>query len=379
MQNWEQYLDFLISNECGLPAEFVRIVFERCLVPCFYYEHFWIKYANWSEEIEALPAVVELYQRGFLSLPKNCKTFRFKYLIFLKNSFGSNKDYVYTLFTQTVASYIKLWPNDAFLLGDYLSLLKRFHFPSNVDQQDDEIFNQQTLYSKFLETAVANYLEGKIDKKVPLQEMMNDKNLPIVVVELIRNAWLVLKNTVQTRKYFIAYGKNQLMKSSVTFWLTYYKFEKSLQNFTKLNKFINELGTVIFLPTTIISDIMNDYQNFFLLNSNAAQYQGFLLAVNLQKEMDPILYPGFKENDPGWTPGQFQNIPEWHKRREFRENGHPGIVEDRPRITNVVIQNNSSIYSRQAPPLPTFSNLEKINQPPKYNDYLSEQYFIISK
>ncbi|CDH14470.1 related to Pre-mRNA-processing factor 39 [Zygosaccharomyces bailii] len=378
IQNWEQYLDFLISSKNKFSREFVHSVFERCLIPCFYYEHCWIKYVNWCEEVYDWQVIVEMYQRGLSSLPTNCKTFRLKYLSFLKKNYRNKKDYVYTLYSQAVATYIKFWPSDTFLLKDYLAMFKRFYFSSMIEQDDETIFDQQKSYSAFLENALSKFLEGKIDKNIPLQDMVNDINVSIVVVELIKNTWLVLKNTIQTRKFFIAYSKNPLIKSSVTFWLTYYKFEKSLQNFTKLNKFVNDLGSVIFLPTAIVRDILDDYQNFFLLNASVADYQMFVPAIHTQKEIDPILLIGSKFNDPTWSPGQFQNISEWHKRREFRENGHPGVIEDRPRITNIILQQNSRWFSNCPPPLPAFSNLEKINQPLKYDDYMS-QYLKFSK
>ncbi|CAR29274.1 ZYRO0G04840p [Zygosaccharomyces rouxii] len=376
LQNWDQYLDFILSNrqKFNFTNPFIISVFERCLIPCFYYEHFWIRYVSWFEDWEELPHVVELYQRGSAVLPLNCKTFRIRFLGFLKKSFRINKDYVYSLFEETAASYMERFPSDAFIMTDYLALLKRHQFLSSIDQNDEEILQKQVCYAKYLETAITNYLQSKIAKDIPLQEMLNDINIPIVVVELIKITWLVLKNTMQARKYFIFYSKNPLMKSSVTYWLTYYKFEKWCQNYTKLNRFINDLGTKIFLPTAIVNDLLEDYRNFYLANSNVMHFQNFVQSTNERKEMDPILLTEFKMNDPNWLPGIHRESNDWHKTREFRENGHPGIIDERPQITNLICQYKSKFFDNQPPSIPAFRNLEKINQPLKYNDYLTKEY-----
>ncbi|GCE99503.1 hypothetical protein ZYGM_003610 [Zygosaccharomyces mellis] len=380
LQNWDRYLDFIISNQQKLNFTnlFITSVFERCLIPCFYYEHFWIKYVNWLENWEELPHVVELYRKGSMMLPLNCKELRIRFLGFLKKSFRINKDYVYSLFEEAAASYMKHFPGDAFIMADYLTLLKRYQFSSSVDQTDEGIWQKQLNYTKYLETAITNYLQSKIARNIPLQEMLNDTNISIVVVELIKTTWLVLKNTMQTRKYFIFYSKNPLMRSSVTYWLTYYKFEKWCKNYTKLNKFINDLGTKIFLPTAIVNDLLEDYRSFYLANSNVMHFQSFVSSANERKEVDPILLTQFKINDPIWKPRLHQESSDWHKTREFRENGHPGIIDERPQITNLICQCKSKFFDNQPPSIPAFRNLEKINQPLKYNDYLTKEYLGIS-
>lgn len=376
LENWDKYLDFITSNQKKLTFNnlFIISVFERCLIPCFYYEHFWIKYVNWLEDWEELMQIVDLYQRGSSVLPSNCKAFRIRYLGFLKKAFRVNKDYVYSLFTRAAASYMASWPSDVFVMTEYMALLKRYQFASAINQSDKEILQQQTSYAKYLESAITNYLQSSINKKIPLQEMLNDSNLPIVVVKLIKTYWLVLKNTIQTRKYFIYYSKSPLMKSSVTFWLTYYKFEKWSQNYTKLNKFVNDLGTKIFLPTTIVNDILEDYRNFYLANSDVTHFQNLLPAINDRKEVDPILLPNFKMGDPSWLPRSRRELNDWHKTREFRENGHPGMIDERPQITNFICHHKSKLFDNQAPSIPAFRNLEKINQPLKYDDYLTKEY-----
>lgn len=386
LENWDRYLDFLLNNKSELhfTKVLIKAVFERSLIPCLYYEHFWIKYANWigMENQSDIHTVVELYQRGTSALPISSKMFRAQYLTFLKRAFTKDKDFVFTIFTEATAEYMKLWPSDSFLMAEYLSLLKRFQFGSTIEQQDREILSKQTSYSKFLESTVTSYLDRNMDRNIPLHDMVNDYNLSVVVVELIKVTWLVLKNAMQTRKHFNLLSKNPLLKSSVSFWLTYYKFEKSNQNFTKLNKFINNLGTEIFLPTTIINDILADYKTFYLTNATIADYQTLSATADNRNEIplvDPILYSQLKINNPRWIPGQYRYNADWHKTREFKENGHPGIIDEKPQVSNILIELSSKSFGNNPPSLPTFRNLEKINQPMKYDDIFNKDYLKIDK
>ncbi|QLL34575.1 hypothetical protein HG536_0G04370 [Torulaspora globosa] len=377
LANWDRYLTYVEENEATkvFPTKFIESVFQRCLVPCLYYEHFWIKYHNWLElaKNSDLLTLIDSYQRGISRLPRSSKQFRYRFLDFLKKNYRKDKELILLSFTQTTAACIKLFPSETFLISEYLVLLKRSRFASSINQDEKEIHGQQILYAKELESAVSSYLNGTVDKGKPLQDMINDVNLPTVVVELIKTTWLTLKNSMQTRKYFNFYGKNRLFRSSTAFWLTYYKFEKSNQNFAKLNRFINDLGTEINLPVTIINDILRDYNSFYLANSNAGMYQTVRSAeedYNKLYSVDPILLSRFKRNDPLWVPGRSQNtsIADWYRTKQFRENGHPGILSDKPQISNTIVESSTRSQGNRRPPLPSFKNLEKINQQPRYEN-----------
>lgn len=376
LANWDRYLTFLMDNEITykFPPRFVESVFERCLIPCLYYEHFWIKFHKWLEDARRfdLPTLIDSYQQGMRKLPQSCKEFRFCFLEYLQRNYRQDKELAFLAFTQTVSSCVKIFPGETVVVRDYLALLKRHRFLSRIDQDEKNVFDQQASYAKELESAVAAYMEGNVDKGNPLQDMINDINLPIIVVEMIKTTWLTLRNTMQTRKYFNFYSKNRLVRSSATFWLTYYKFEKSNQNFAKLNKFINDLGSKINLPGTVINDILKDYQFFYLVNSNAGDYQAARIGEDNQNRsysVDPILLLQLKNNDPQWTPGNFHNGgADWYRTKEYKENCHPGIHDDKPQISNSIIECSTKSQGNRRPPLPTFRNLEKINQQPKYDN-----------
>lgn len=384
LKNWDEYLEHLqiIGEKYSLKKHMIQATFERCLIPCLYYEHFWIKFMRWfeKEQPSEVKHMVELFERGISVLPITSKAFRVQFLQYLKKNFRKDKKYIFTIFTQTIASYMKQWPGESSLMSEYLALLKRFKFGSTIDQRDKEILSQQTSYSKFLESALTNYLQGHVDRNIPLEDMINDSNLAVVVVELLKSTWLVLKNAMQTRKFFNSFGKNPLLRSSVSFWLTYYKFEKSNQNFTKLNKFINDLGTEIFLPTAIINDILSDYQSFYLINSTISDFQAQSTALENALEIgivDPILLSQLKINNPTWRPDFQRNTLDWYKTRDFKENGHVGIIDEKPQISNIIIEEDSKSFGNKLPPLPTFRNLEKINQTVKYENLLDRDYLKI--
>ncbi|CCH59051.1 hypothetical protein TBLA_0B02090 [Henningerozyma blattae CBS 6284] len=378
VNNWDAYLSFLLSNYKNnkISIKYVTMVFERSLTPCLYFEKIWLKYVNWlqNENYFQLPHVIDIYKRGNKVLAVQCREFRFQYIKYLKKQYSNNKDMVFVYFTEAIASFNEIWPLEVFPMGEYLVIVKRYKFASRISQPSKEILSKQTAFWKYLDKCVMNYLKKNIDLSDPLQSMMNDHNISAVISMLIKHVWLVLKNTMQTMKYFNYFGKIKILQSSVTFWLLYYKFEKSSKNFIKLESFINNLGSKIFLPTTIMNDILTDYSKFYLTNATVTDFQKAQKSDLYEEtpKLDPILYSHFKLNDPSWYPGKNFNITldNIQKKQEFKENGHPGIIIDKPQITNTIIGVNSKNFIKRPPGLPQFRNLEKINQSPRYTEYI---------
>ncbi|EJS42471.1 prp39p [Saccharomyces arboricola H-6] len=372
LENWAQYLNYVTDSSKSLDKKFVISVFDRCLIPCVYHEKVWMVYIEWliregsSDEI-----VVEVYQKANTFLPQYLKTLRYDFLTFLKRKYRSNRVLFNKIFNETVSHLLKVWPNDVSLMIEYICMWKRHSFKNSLDQTPREILEKQTSFTKILETSITNYMNNQIDPKVHLQTLINDKNLSIVVVELIKTTWLVLKNNMQSRKYFNLYQKNALIKDSVPFWLTYYKFEKSNVNFTKLNKFIRELGVEIYLPITIMNDILADYKAFYLTHSNIVIYEA---SNSDSSAFDSILYPELKISNPRYELIADAKLnAEWYKRTERKEAGHIGIMTERPQISNSIIECNSRNLVQRPVSLPNFRNLEKINQV-KINDLYTEEY-----
>ncbi|KAJ3220142.1 hypothetical protein HK099_004448 [Clydaea vesicula] len=66
LENWRKYLDFVVEE--NFSTEYVRGLYERCLVPCALYEEFWIKYAKYLCSIDDIEGAREVYNKA-------CNTF----------------------------------------------------------------------------------------------------------------------------------------------------------------------------------------------------------------------------------------------------------------------------------------------------------------
>ncbi|CAB4254720.1 similar to Saccharomyces cerevisiae YML046W PRP39 U1 snRNP protein involved in splicing, contains multiple tetriatricopeptide repeats [Maudiozyma barnettii] len=394
VENWINYTQFLTKTYCDKP-QLIRSVFQRSLIPCCFVEKIWVRYLTWNQSIDTtkdlskLDDLIQLYEKGCRTLPKTTHEFRWMFIDRLEKSYASNekagKVLIFTSFCKCIKNMIEIWPyrqDQIKSMETYLRMLKISKYYSSLDTPSKQLISQQTTYSKYLETCINNFISDRVDHSIVLEDLINERNLAVVVVELIRTTWLVLKKTLQTRKYFNHFSKHPSLRTSVDFWAIYYNFEKSTKNFVRLNSFVSGLGTDLLLPTSFINDIINDYKIFYLLNSNITEYQtgkiGPTSSHNSESAviLDPILEIGFKINNPKWTRkisnnGRINKI-DAYKNSQYKENGHPGIVSDTPQITNSIIQRRSKSFKNILPGLPTFRNLEKINQIGNYRDYYSE-------
>ncbi|SMN19436.1 similar to Saccharomyces cerevisiae YML046W PRP39 U1 snRNP protein involved in splicing, contains multiple tetriatricopeptide repeats [Maudiozyma saulgeensis] len=394
IDNWINYLNFLTTKHSDKP-QLIRSVFQRSLIPCCFVEKIWVKYLTWNQSINTkqnlseLHDLVQLYEKGCRVLPQTAHEFRWMFVDVLEKKYTSceksGRTLLFTSFCKCIKNMIEIWPyrqDQIKSMETYLRMLKISKYYSALDTPSKELLSQQAAYTKYLETSINNYISDRVDHSIVLEDLINDRNLDVIVVELIRTTWLVLKNTLQTRKYFNHFSKHHTLRTSVEFWAIYYKFEKSTKNFVRLNSFVSELGTNLLLPTSFINDIINDYKIFYLLNSNITEYQTGKVGPNSSHDLDssvildPIIEIGFKINNPKWTrraPNSGRiNKTDAYKSLQYKENGHPGIVSDTPQITNTIIDRQSKSFKNTLPGLPTFRNLEKINQTGNYRDYYSE-------
>lgn len=380
VNNWDQYTTFVTQS--NKTPRLIQSIFERCLIPCCFIERFWIKYINWFKDHNSKRDIVDLYKFGINLLPMDKRELRFNFLRYLKIEIQNNKEkdsFLFNTFSDLSSNLMSYYCNETstscYILSEYLPILKYSQFQSKLSDSSKFILSKQTDYVKYLDTAITNFIASKSPSNT-LEHLLCEGNLAIIVVELIKMTWLVVKNNVQTRKYFNFFSKMPSIKNSVPFWLTYYKFEKANKNFVRLNKFINDLDTEIYLPIDVTNDILEDYQTFYLLNSNAIDFRQHEDKNNKAQYVDPLFYSQFKINKPKWTPGRLKKVfsNEWYRSSEYKESGHPGILIDRPQIKNTLIEYPSRILKNQVPGIPTFRNLERINQLPKYKDYYTEEY-----
>ncbi|CAL9732633.1 pre-mRNA-processing factor 39 [Monosporozyma unispora] len=379
VDNWEQYTTFVINSKKD--TRLVRSIFERALIPCCFIEELWIKYIDWFQTSHTQDQTIELYKSGTSKLPVAKRKLRFNFLNYLKSELVKTEDRVslFDMYSKEcvllMSNYNKEKSTSCNLLSQYFPVLKSTKFNSSLSDSSKIILSKQTEYSKYLDTSITSYLSSKPASN-DLGHLLCEGNLAIIVVELIKVTWLVVKNNVQTRKYFNFFGKLPSVRNSVSFWLTYYKFEKASKNFVKLNKFISDLGMEIYLPMDVINDILEDYKTFYLLNSNVIEFRQHEDKSDKFQYVDPLLYSQFKINKPKWTPGKLKKISssEWYKSSEYRENGHPGILVERPQIKNSIINYSSKVLKNKVPGIPIFRNLERMNQTPKYRDYYTDEF-----
>lgn len=65
--NWMSYLDFEIKegNE-----DRIKVLFDRCLIPCALYEEFWIKYARWTwKNMKSRTKTRDIYAKARIHCP----------------------------------------------------------------------------------------------------------------------------------------------------------------------------------------------------------------------------------------------------------------------------------------------------------------------
>ncbi|KAK0414237.1 hypothetical protein QR680_007222 [Steinernema hermaphroditum] len=68
---WDQYLDYEMSCH-KLPHKNVDVLFERCVVSCALYDHFWTKYTNYliAYDPENISKIRETFKRAIMHVPR---------------------------------------------------------------------------------------------------------------------------------------------------------------------------------------------------------------------------------------------------------------------------------------------------------------------
>lgn len=368
LDNWDTYLSFIIKRS-EYSKDLVKSVFERCLIPCQFYEYFWLKYASWSKNTSSFEENIDVFERGSKSLPLDKKQFRYGYLEFLKLSMRRNKEFVRHMIFAVLETYVKYWPHDIQLMAYCLFSIKRLKFSSSLTHEDQEILKQQSDYASYLEKNINHFLGKSFEGDHQLLNIMNKSNVALVIVELIKVTYLTLKNNIKTKKLFTSFGATPLLQDSVTFWLMYYRFLKVSLDFSEIEIFITRLGTDIFLPTSISNDIITDYKSFYYTNANIMTHEQSMIKNQPRRTLDPLIEIDLKINDPQFKGTTEKYVKtEWQKSPVYKENGHIGISIERPSISNTIIEQDSKLFGNTPPALPTFKNLEKMNKTPIYID-----------
>ncbi|KAL3235550.1 Prp39p [Nakaseomyces bracarensis] len=374
--NWDAYLTFLSTIQADNRNELINSVFRRYLIANALDETLWIRYIRWLLKSKAYDAEVLIltYKHANEVLPSSCKNLRLNFLQYLESNYKSSPDSFYEEYCIFIEHLAKMWPSNSVLVTKLLKLIKRHQFGNKWGDDTKEILQQQNGYTAYLELKINAYLKNNYRKNETLTKILNNDNIGVLLVELIKMTWLVLKNKIKTRKLLMQYGKLPIVKNSAPFWILYYEFEKSSKNFVKLNSFIHNLGINIFLPTTIKNDILTDYRDFYLTNCDNNEHQAVSTSsdalIRTLLDINSGHIDSYKKIDA--------KIP-LSSRKTYKENGHPGIITNRPLVKNQITTESSKKFSQFAPALPILKNLEKLNQQPKYADYYTDEYLLNQK
>ncbi|SCU88483.1 LAMI_0D10264g1_1 [Lachancea mirantina] len=372
LENWNNYLNSVISSD-SLPKEAAEMLFERCLVPCQYHEHFWKRYAKWMNNHSDFEHIVETFKRGSKALPDHCLSFRRDFIKYLDAQLNeedvSRKSQV--LYEELI-EYAAYWPRRSELVHEYINCRKRTDFTSSLDEDDQQILKQQTAYTNYLHVNINAFFAKNSEGDIQLERLLDADSISVLIVELIKMTFFTLKNNIQTRKFFNEFRREPQLKNSVAFWLIYYKVLKVTRAFEELEAFVDELGNKIFLPTLVINDILKDLQSFFLTNLNFRSYDNATSRSKYSRTIDPIIELEFKLNDPQWVKAKLNES----KLNDIKESGHPGIIIERPEISNSIVELNSAFFNNCAHSLPSFRNLEKVTKPPAYVNHFKSDYLV---
>lgn len=370
IQNWDNYIKYLQSLTLENKDDIVNSVYKRCLVPNAQYETIWIKYIQWIISTKKdIPFILQTFKKAHRILPTSLKHVRLELLQFIEKNYRKNPNELFQEYCSFIEALADIWLSNSMLVSKLLKMIKRHQFGNKWGDDTKDILQKQNAYTSYLELKINAYLKNNYRKNETLTKILNDNNIAVLLVELIKMTWLVLKNKIKTRKLFIQYGKLPVVKTTAPFWILYYEFEKSSKNFVKLNSFIHNLGVYIFLPTTIKNDILTDYRDFYLINCDYKEHQTLSTSsetlIRTLLDMNTGHTDSYKKIDA--------KIP-LTSRKSYKENGHPGIVTSRPLVKNQILTVHSMDFSQNAPALPILKNLERLNQTPKYTDYYVDEY-----
>lgn len=359
-KNWKQYLSYI--KEQDIDIKIIETTYRRCLIPCAKEEFFWLAYISWQMN-QKYPStrVLSSFQKAIRLLPSSATEIRNLNLSYMSERYRDSPDIFYESYCDTLESLIKDYPSDHSLIWKLLNMIKRHNYGNKWGDDSKEILQKQNLYAKFLETKLSAYVQNSYRKTDTLTRILNDGNVSVLIVALIKLTWLVLKNKIQTRKYFTQYARLPLVKNSSQFWVLLYQFEKSEKNFIKLNALIKTLSYNNTLPLTIKNDIFEDYRRFYMLNCEIDDNR------NLTVFDDPLLLSILGINEPRVGTKGAQSVSQ-------RDNGHPGIATNNPIHKNSLILNNSSKLSQFGQPLPKTISVDKLFSAPKYMDYYTNDF-----
>lgn len=348
INNWDKYLDLLIAKHSTAPTHLTKqqtiSTFERSLIPTALYPQFWYKYLDWY--LDSYPAefdeINSIYLKAVnLFIPINFIDIRLNYALFLQaNKQDQNKIH------DVYLSIISTSPYELKPIGKYIRFLS-------------SITKNYKKTCEILELVLSNYFNRqKTDLEPHLQRLvkiLNDKTISILVLELIKINWYFIKNHLNVKKSLNYYSKFEILNGSVPFWTLNYKYHKQYRDFKSLNKIIDFIKYSSSLPPATINLLLADYSEFLATN-----HQDDISIFELNNHSKILT---LESQATSFLEFRTQTDSKLHKRQK-RQSGHPGVLIDKPEVTNTII--DFAVSRDKIAPLPSFKNVEKASLPIEY-------------
>lgn len=350
--NWDNYLNFQITKHSNtltpLTKQQTISTFERSLIPTALYPKFWYKYLDWylDNYPQEFDNINSIYLKAVnLFIPIKFIDIRLNYALFLQAN-KQDHDKIHDVYL-SIISYVPY---------EFKPIIRYIRFLSSLNNSN----HKKTC--EILESILANYFNRQ--RKMELEyhltrfiKLLNDKTISIIIVELIKINWIFIKNHLNVKKNLNYYSKFEILNGSIPFWTMNYKYHKQYHDFKNLTKIIEFIKNGSSLPISTITLILTDYTEFLKTNHQSDSsisifdLNNHTKILQLEADLSNPLESRFKMDH------QLQ-------KRQKRQSGHPGVLIDKPEITNTLI--DSPISRTRIPPLPTFKNVEKASLPIEY-------------
>ncbi|KAH3667740.1 hypothetical protein WICMUC_005272 [Wickerhamomyces mucosus] len=349
VENWDKYLDYHINKYSATPTILIKAqtisTFERALIPNALNPKFWSKYINWynknfSTEFDVINSIYKKAVNFYI--PINFIDIRLNYGLFLE-AHKQNPDTIHEIYL-AVISYRQL---DFKPIISYIKFLARLKGYKETSAFLDKITSQYLLPNV---KQVSFDLHGK-----KLLKLLNEKLIGILITENIKINWYFIRNQMVAKKLLIQHSKHEVLDTSVPFWSLTYKYYKQSRDFKSLSKAIRFIQYHSKLPITIINSISQDYSDF--LKANVPD-QDFLFTQNNYSNILDIEW-----NLANPLESRIESEAQLIKKRR-RELGHPGVLNDKPEITNSEV--DKLVDFKIVKLMPTFKNVEKANLTVEY-------------
>ncbi|OWB78830.1 hypothetical protein B5S32_g3034 [[Candida] boidinii] len=396
--NWENYLNFEekefakeSENNNISNIEQVKSLYERSLIPLAINENLWIKYVNWlikiyksnniENQIITKDYIKSIFKRGcdsFIPIDQNKLRYKFgKFCEICKDYEESDSIYYniikrfpseYEPVSQIFKSFLRR-KNETICIKNSKIIINNFQIKITTNKEiKSSSSSSSSSNSKHRDVIEAKHTESIIPDSdfKKLSSYLNERNISQLIVEISKILWIRQRKVKETRDFLVLFFKEQFIKSSITYWNFFFKFELQQRNKKNLTNIINYIKLYSNLPISIINNLIKLYIEFLFKNSNKLEL------FNISREIERMLLEIDDESSTNMkrflkTRLDSGRDEEVTNKRLIKENGHPGIsVEFKPRIVNALNFTDPIKFNENPVSIPYFTNVEKATLPIHY-------------